>query len=329
MPLFAIAFPYFFLAILIASIISFFISRKLALIMLLCLLPGFSNLYHTVAFNCPRKFNDKKGDSTLRIITWNVEYFVNLSQKSEISNKMLQVIAQKKPDIVCLQEFMNVEHGRRRISIRKKMDSLGYPNYFFSNDEVFTNRLNAVITQGCAIFSKFPFTDSGHINIRKKRINENLMYVDINFNKKPLRIYTAHLASFGFYRDTQNLQKDVYEITYERKRGIQYKLREVEQLHEKEVKIINEELSKTNKPIVYCGDLNTVPSSYTYHLLKNDFQDAFLEKGIGLGATFYKIFPGLRIDYCFADKRFKITNCAVIKEKLADHYPLITDMQWK
>jgi endonuclease/exonuclease/phosphatase family metal-dependent hydrolase len=69
--------------------------------------------------------------------------------------------------------------------------------------------------------------------------------------------------------------------------------------------------------------MNAVPSSYTYHVLKNDLQDAFLEKGTGIGASFYKVLPMLRIDYCLADKRLAITGCAVIKEKLSDHYPVL------
>jgi len=242
---------------------------------------------------------------------------------------MLQLINQKQPDVVCVQEFTNVEGAKRRVSIREKMDSLGYAYHFFSNDEERVNKKNVVIIRGVAVFSKIPFTDSGRINISKSVSTENLIYVNINLNNKPLRIYTAHLASFALYRDTDNTAKDIYEITYTRKRAIQYKLRDVEQLHQKEVAIIHAEISNTNLPVVYCGDMNAVPSSYNYRTLKNDLQDAFLEKGFGIGVTFYKIAPTLRIDYCLADKRFKITNCTVINQKLSDHYPVLTDLQWK
>jgi endonuclease/exonuclease/phosphatase family metal-dependent hydrolase len=75
--------------------------------------------------------------------------------------------------------------------------------------------------------------------------------------------------------------------------------------------------------------MNAVPSSYTYHLIKSNLQDAFLEAGSGIGTTFYKILPMLRIDYCLPDQRFNVTNCTVIQQKLSDHYPVITDLQWK
>lgn len=293
------------------------------------MLAGFYNLSTLIAFNFPSKFSNKN-NSSLRIMTWNVQDFVDLTQRSDVSNKMLQLIATQNPDILCMQEVTNVEGGKRRISIRQKLDSMGYKNYFFSNDEVYTNKVFALITRGCAVFSKLPFTDSSRIFINKSITDEHLIYVDVNFNSKPLRIYTAHLASFALFKDTANLRdKDIYEITYDRKRAIQYKLRDVEKIHSKEISIIRNEISKKGIPAIYCGDMNAVPASYTYHILKDNMQDAFIEKGSGIGATFYKIIPTLRIDYVFADKQLKIEQCKVIQKKLSDHYPVIADIEWK
>lgn len=324
----ALAFPYLFLLTLIVALINLYIKKRLALIMLLCLPPGFFNLSHVIAFNIPQKFADEKNNKTLRVMTWNVEDFVDLSAKSEVRSKMLNIISQKNPDILCVQEYTNVEGGKWRVSVREELDSLGYKYYFFSNDQITSNKHDRVVTRGAAIFSKTPFSDSGRIKIRSDETNEHLIYVNTIFNNRLIRVYTAHLASFELYMDTDNVNKDMYQITYDRKRVIQYKLREVEQLHQKEAEIIRDTISKTLLPVIYCGDMNTIPGSYTYHLIKTNLQDAFLEQGCGVGTTFYKI-PMLRIDYCLADQRFNVVNCAVIKEKLSDHYPVITDLQWK
>jgi endonuclease/exonuclease/phosphatase family metal-dependent hydrolase len=326
---FALAFPYLFLLTLIVAIINFYINKRLTIVMLICLPPGIFNLSHTIAFNFPKKFNDKKDSATLRVMTWNVQDFVNLSPQNEIRLKMLHIITQKNPDVLCVQEYTNVEGGRWRISVCKELDSLGFKYHFFSADQVTTNHFDAVVTRGSAIFSKMPFTDSGRILIRNDGTTEYLAYANINFDNRLVRIYTAHLASYELYRDTDNAKKDVYQITYERKRTIQYKLREIEQLHQKEATIIDSAVSRAVLPIIYCGDMNSTPCTYTYHLIKNDFKDAFLEKGSGIGATFYKVLPMLRIDYCLADKRLKVINCTVINQKLSDHYPVVTDLQWK
>ena len=94
--------------------------------MVVCMLAGFYNLCSTIAFNFPSKFITKKNDSSLRIMTWNAQDFVDLTQRSDVSNKMLQVIAEQNPDVLCIQELTNVEGAKRRISIRQKLDSIGY-----------------------------------------------------------------------------------------------------------------------------------------------------------------------------------------------------------
>ena len=328
MVLLAISFPYFFMAVFIAGFFNLMISKKLAAVMLVSLLLGLINLSHIIAFNFTAKPTASKPGSGLRIMTWNVQDFVDLKITSKTPSAMLRLITENNPDIVCMQEFMNIENSKHYVCVRQEMDSLGYKYYFISKDEHYVTK-NVVETRGAAVFSKIPFSDSGTININTTDEIENLAYVDLNLENKPLRIYTAHLKSFSLYKDTENTRQDVYEITYNRKRDIQYKLRDVERFHQKEVAIIHSSIAKTSMPVIYCGDLNAVPSSYTYRILRNNFQDAFLEKGSGIGATFYKIAPMLRIDYCFVDKRFKVGNCYVIDKKLSDHYPVITDLQWK
>lgn len=313
----------------IIVVICFFVNKRIAVLFLICLLLGYKNLSSTIAFNFSSKWNVQKKDSALRIMTWNVEDFVNLLAGSEVRANMLHLISQNNPDILCVQEFTNVEGGKWRVSVRRELDSLGYKYYCFSNDDVNTLANDVrITTRGAAIFSKLSFIDTCRFNIRKP-INENAVCASILFNNKPFRIYTGHLASFRLYMDTSNDKKDIYQITYDRKRAVQYKLRETEQLHEKEVKIIRDSISKSPYPFIYCGDMNTIPCSYNYRILKNNLQDAFLVKGSGIGATFYKILPTLRIDAFFADTAFKIDQCTVVQRKLSDHYPIITDISWK
>lgn len=327
---FGVAFPYLFLLILVLALVCLFINRKIAAILLVSLLLGYNNVRSSFAFHLNSKSILKHDDSACRIMTWNVEDFVNLLPGNPVRLKMLHVIQKNNPDVLCVQEFSEVEGSKWRISVSHELDSLGYKYHFFSNDNISRNASDRVVARGVAIFAKKPFADSGRINIRKKVLNENAIYVTLNYNNKPLRIYTAHLASFALYGDTVNSgSNDIYKLTYHRKRTIEYKLRETEQLHEQQVKIIRSELDKSPLPLIYCGDMNATPCSYNYRYLKNKMQDAFLEKGAGIGGTFYKILPTLRIDYCFADSSFKIDQCYVLKRKLSDHYPVITDLSWK
>lgn len=330
-PLFALWFPYCFLAVMILAITNLFVRRKmLGGIMLISLFFGLPNLLKTVAFNAPASFKIQKKDSSLRILTWNVQGFVSSNPKSVNWSHILQVVKNNNPDVVCMQEFLNIiTNYDTNTFIQDEMLDMGYNYHFFSNDGFFKLYNGVKVADGCAIFSKKPFIDSGRVTITTDPEKQNMIYTDIQLNNKPLRIFTARLESFRLYNDTSRLKQDIYEITYHRKRVIQYKLRDIERLHAKEVNIIRNKIDNTQIPAVYCGDVNSVPTSYTYHHLRGNFQDAFLEKGSGIGRTFYKIVPTLRIDYIFTDKQFKIEQCTVAGKKISDHYPVITDLQWK
>lgn len=93
--------------------------------------------------------------------------------------------------------------------------------------------------------------------------------------------------------------------------------------------MIRQQINASPYPVIYCGDMNSTPCTFPYRYLKNDLQDAWLQKGSGLGVTFYKLLYTLRIDYCLVDKKMNVLQSAVSKEKLSDHYPVISDVSWR
>ena len=336
--LFAVAFPYVLAAFIVVFIISFFTVRRLSYVLLAILPLGYFNFTNTLALRKEVAWHPEKDSSAIRIMTWNVQGFSNFLHKKKSRSafknnmeEMLATIHDYDPDVICFQEYRNIENAKRRIPVRKQLDSLGYTYHFCSNDRVGTYTRNAAmrVEEGVAIYSKIPFIDSARININPSQ-NEHLVYTDVMFNNKPVRIFTAHLQSFAIYGDTSNQKGDsdnIYEITYKRRKAIEYKIRETEVKHQDEVSIIRNAIDQSPHPVIYCGDLNTTPTSFNYRYLKgNNLQDAFLEKGSGIGNTFYKICPTLRIDVCFADKKFKVQQCIRVKKKISDHYPVITDL---
>jgi endonuclease/exonuclease/phosphatase (EEP) superfamily protein YafD len=82
-------------------------------------------------------------------------------------------------------------------------------------------------------------------------------------------------------------------------------------------------------PVLFCGDLNDVPNSYTYSTVRGRMQDAFLKKGFGIGRTFSAISPTLRIDYIFADDHFKIKQFNRLVKHYSDHFMLVADIELK
>lgn len=333
--LFSLAFPYLLLGALFCIITLFFIKKGAAAILLvLVFLIGFKNIHNTFAFNTGN-WKMQRDSTTLRVMTWNVAAFINTwppdSPQAQPRLAMYEVIKKYNPDILCLQEFRDIQ-GPHYISVKAEVLKM-YPYAYLSNDSV-SPVLNTpnIGYSGSAIFSRLPLADSGRVNLRHIVMNENLIYSDIVYHKKRLRLFTGHLASLNLYIDTlleppSNL--NIYEKTLKRKHKIEYRFREGEAWHEKQVNIIKAQFAKSPYPLIYCGDNNATPASYTYNLLKGGLQDAFLSKGFGLGGTFYGIAPTLRIDVCLAGPQLQVLQCTVPQDKLSDHYPVVTDLQWK
>lgn len=338
--LFSIGFPYILTAYILCTIIAFLTMRKLSYLMMVALPLGYLNIVTTFAFHREVPWQAKKDTATLRVMTWNAQSFANNLHKKQaayfaVREEMLKTIQKYDPDVICFQEYKNIENAKKRVSIKKQLDSLGYIYSYCSNDKIqdYPKRPGVYAEIGVAIFSKLPLLDSQRVNINNTDKTENLIYTDVLFNNKPVRIFTAHLESFEIYTDTakQKFEEDnIYEITYKRRQTAQFHIRETEVKHQQEVEIIRKIINASNEPVIYCGDLNITPTSYNYRLLKGkNLQDAFLTKGSGIGNTFYKIGPTLRIDVCLVDTLFQVQQCMRVKKKLSDHFPVVTDIKWK
>jgi endonuclease/exonuclease/phosphatase family metal-dependent hydrolase len=88
-------------------------------------------------------------------------------------------------------------------------------------------------------------------------------------------------------------------------------------------------MSNSPHPFIFCADLNDIPNSYSYATVRAGMQDAFLEKGSGIGRTFLGLSPTLRIDYVFADDRFEVRQFTRRKERYSDHFMLVADLALK
>ena len=335
MSLLGLAFPFLFVAALFCVLTLFFIKKGAAAILLvLRFLVGYKNIHNSFAFNTG-SWQTQKDSATLRIMTWNVASFINTwppdSPGAQPRLAMYDVIKRYNPDVLCLQEFRDIQ-GPQYVSVKDEVLKM-YPYAYISNDSVepVLNTPN-IGYSGSAIFSRLPLIDSGKTNLRHEITNENLIYSDVIFNNKRLRLFTGHLASLNLYIDTllePPTHLNIYEKTIKRKHKIEARFREGEVWHQKEVHTILGEISKSPYPVMYCGDNNATPASYSYNLLKGNLQDAFVKKGFGLGGTFYPISPTLRIDVCLPSIQLKVLQCTVPQDKLSDHYPVVTDVKWK
>ena len=94
-----------------------------------------------------------------------------------------------------------------------------------------------------------------------------------------------------------------------------------------QAKLIEKYITKTEKPIILCGDFNDTPASYTYRTLKSNLKDGFRTCGKGYGYTFRGLLHLLRIDYIFHSDNLQGIEYYSPSLKWSDHNPIIMKVE--
>jgi endonuclease/exonuclease/phosphatase family metal-dependent hydrolase len=273
----------------------------------------------------------EKNPDSIRIVTWNVARFIEMKRNnnkgSQTRKKMLEQIREQNADILCLQEFYHSLDSAWYQNLDYVRDSLHYPYYYYSYEADGDKQF-----MGNAIFSRFPIIDSGLIRYPRPTLPEALMHADIRLKNRIIRVYTTHLQSVQLGQsDYEKIEriKDVDEGLVANSKTIFSKIKKGVVYRKIQTDIIHQVLGDSPYPLVFCGDLNDIPNSYTYFNIRGNMQDAFLKKGFGIGRTFSAISPTLRIDYIFADRRFRVHQFRRVAKNYSDHYMLVSDIELK
>lgn len=239
-------------------------------------------------------------NSDVKIMSYNVRMF-NLYKwiKDEtIAGKIETFIAEKKPDILAIQEY--------HYATEKKI------NYKYSYFEPKSKKF------GLAIFSKFPIINKGSLNFKKS--GNNAIYIDILKDKDTIRIYNLHLQSLKINPAKENFgQENSEKLIARLKNGFLKQASQTQQF------IAHERQWKGKK--VICGDFNNTAYSWVYKQIKNGKKDAFIEVGSGTGKSFNYFFP-MRIDFILTDTNTEINQFKTFNKKYSDHFPIMARINW-
>jgi len=250
------------------------------------------------------KFSEKKIllNDDIKIMSYNVRMFnyYHWSDDTTIPKKIQSFIADKNPDIVAFQEFLDDEAIQ-----------FSYP-YKYIKTKSKTNKF------GLAIYSKYKIINNGSLNF--KNTTNNAIFVDVVINKDTVRIYNVHLESLRINTNKENFGEKSSEKLFKR----------LEKAFKKQAiqaqKIIAHQKSVTGKKII-CGDFNNTAYSWVYKQLSNNKKDAFLEAGSGIGKSFNYPFP-VRIDFILTDKNIENHQYKTYKVKYSDHFPILARINW-
>ncbi len=330
----ALGFPYLAIVILLLAFIWLFIRKKASLFLMLLFFAGYKNLFATFALNPSSASVTAKPAGSIRILTWNVRGFDNPSIYGDtvhsVRTQMFNYISKVDPDVLCLQEFS--EHQMPgTFSNTEELKRLGYV-YFHKTNEIAHHFNYGSVLSGTAIFSKIPFIDSGKVMLGDVSYPEYMACIDILLQNKTIRVCATHFKSINlFARPADSSNKIILygdsEFVYQTTKF--EKLKVFPQAHAKEALIAKDALNKSPFPVVLGTDMNSVPTSYSYHIMSGGLQDAFKLYGWGLGTTLDSLPKTLRIDFLFVDKKLMIQNYHKDELHLSDHFPQWIDVIWK
>ncbi|MGY3053939.1 endonuclease/exonuclease/phosphatase family metal-dependent hydrolase [Pedobacter sp. UYEF25] len=329
-PLFAffgLAFPYVLLFN-ILFLVWWFIGKKyiFGLLTLLVIVSGYRPIIATFSFSGNRG-NAVKVPNSIRVLTYNVHNFQPFEgNKSEkIKEKILKIVKDQNPDVVCFQEFYTRFKGKYDL-IDSLKTQLNAKNFYFVESE--RNKYEAT---GLATFSKYPIVAQGEIPFVTGLKGNMSIYTDLSIDGKLLRVYNVHFQSISFQpQDYEYLDqiKDMKTQVRPSKRILRM-LKKAFEKRSSQVDIMKKEMADCKTPYLIAGDFNDTPASYVVTQITKGLNNAFVEKGAGLGKTYNGKFPNFQIDYIATSKDLNVLNYNIIEAKLSDHFPVRSDLRFK
>lgn len=247
--------------------------------------------------------NTVKQEKGIKIATYNAGlfgYFQNEWQTESLKN----YIKNNKPDILCVQEFLNLGATNSTLDSLKKEGNFKYTYFEKLND----GRKKG--EYGLAIFSNYKIESSGLVHF--DQITGNMCtYADIEIEKDLIRFYNVHLQSFRFKKKDYEFIKDIPEDNnqkIEHSKNIISRMKNAYIKRAEQVDIIKKDINQLNYNYCVIGDFNDPPVSYAYASLSRKLKDAFVENGIGFSKTYIGLMPNFRIDYILYPKSFMGLN---------------------
>lgn len=264
-----------------------------------------------------------EGQSSLRILSYNVNAFGFRRHTSTNPNPILQFIKTSEADIVCLQEALLVDDPRQGVTFKQLTQYLRelYPH--IQRDYAQEHGGSMLI-----LLSKFPINDYKRLPLRSSA-NGGMMY-RVQMPDGETTVVNLHLESFRLKkRDGETyiqFLKDRNAMGL--KDAVRGKFAPTFEQHNRQANIIQTIIAEQGtERIVVCGDFNDTPLSYTRHKIASGLSDAFVEAGRGAGISFSTWLFLVRIDHILLGKAFEAVTCKVDSSvRWSDHYPIIAEV---
>lgn len=274
-------------------------------------------------------------DGSFSIMTFNVASTRVDDFTAEVQIKLIELIKEEKPDIVCFQElsFENLA------LIRPKLDSIYGPCFvlngvdqswrlrFYSHFPI--RNFRKYHTVGAIKTDDLSNDEKDEINQSQKQMGIMSAELEVGLNHW-ITLYSGHLRSSAYSTARRSMDKDASWFRglslYKRNYKIGKRLRDYES---ENVRSFIDEAHMDRMPVIVAGDLNDWCGSDCLNTLMGDnLKDAWWEGGKGFGWTYFGWHLRLRLDHILYSDELELVEVKVIDSDLSDHRPLMAKFRF-
>lgn len=305
-------YPYLLIANIVFAVFWLLTSWKFWFISLLCVLAGYNlhrNLYKIVG-------QDGDFDSSVKVLTYNVNHFYTYLANKSDSNNILSFIADQQADIICLQETkLQIKGELNPLQLKKRFSGINHLQLAHQST-----------WNGPVTFTRFPIVNMGEL--RFDGSNNMVIFTDMLIASDTVRVYNCHLQSYGIRPEDYSMMDSlsIDNVKIDEVKNLGRKLRDGYKMRSVQVGILKKHISECPYRLIVCGDFNDTPNSFTYKQIGGDLFDAFVVSGKGLSNTYRGKLPSYRIDYVMYSEGFDAYNYKRHKLEYSDHFPITVDL---
>ncbi len=322
---FGIAYPFLLVANLLCIVWWLLFRRKRVWPSVAAIVLGFGHVGEYVQLSSTSE-GPSEAKAPFKVMSWNVRIFdlYSWSHNAQTKEEMLDLIRMEDADILCMQEFLYVD---KKVGTAVR-DELAADYRFINYADEYTAHTRTGFHFGIATFSTKPIVAKGAIHFPDD-LNNLCLWTDIAVNGDTVRVYNAHLASLRFGDQDYRFLKDIQDgsTTEVLERGslrIMRRLKSGFIRRAEQMERIAEHMRTSPYQVIWCGDMNDTPMSYSYHQLRKlDLEDAFVESGSGIGHTYIGAFPSFRIDHIMHGPQLRSWGFRTLPDELSDHRPIV------